>query len=352
MILDDFHTDHIPSQMLDVASDFLFGTPLGMQLPSKQSEAESFLRTFDSALLGMNKRRQDFSLTSIKLWFDSSYAADVAKVHAFIDTQVRAALSRTSLEASADSGLMPKASTPNRYIMADEMARQIRDPELLRGALLQCFLPGRDQPAILLSNTLFELSRHPEHWLRLRSIALALSEEELLSFHALSSLHPIRHAILESLRLHGPGGPNRRVALEDVVLPVGGGPDGKSPLFVPKGALTQTHLPVLHRSKEYWGEDADEYRPERFVEMERSRGQSATADVFGWEFKPFLAGPRTCPAKDQVMVQLTYVMVRLLREFRAIECRDEEKRFVEMVRLTTESANGAKVALVPAENCK
>lgn len=315
-----------------------------MQLPSKQAEAESFLRTFDSALLGMNKRRQDFSLTTIKLCFDPSYAADIAEVHAFIDERVEAALARTSLNQPAK----PDSDTPGRYILADEMARQIRDPSYLRGALLQCFLPGRDQPAILLSNTMFELSRNPSHWPRLRAIALALPRADDLSFQKLASLHPIRHAILEALRLHGPGGPNRRIAAHDVVLPVGGGADGKSPLFVPKGALVQTHLPVLHRSKAYWGEDADEYRPQRFEEMEARKGHAATADVFGWEFKPFLAGPRTCPAKDQVMVQLTYVMVRLLREFEVVECRDEVKKFVEMVRLTTESARGARVALIPA----
>ena len=342
-------------QFLDLATDFLFGTPLGMQLPSSQAKAESFLQTMDSALLGMNKRRQGTSLSSLKLWlFSSSYRQDVASVHGFIDTHVQQALDRTKLSTAPTS----------RYVLAESLARQTRDPSYLRGILLQCFLPARDQPAILLSNTLFELSRHPEHWRYLRSLALSVPRSEETSFRKLSSLRPIRHVILEALRLHGPGGATKRRAVQDLILPVGGGPDGNAPVFVPKGTLLVTHFPVMHRSKAHWGADADEFRPERFMDKEKEftraeqvresessndtvqkDGASSHVDIFGWEFKPFLAGPRTCPAKDQTIVQMTYVILRMLKTFEDIECADTVKEFVEMARLTTESRNGAKIRL-------
>lgn len=306
-----------------------------MQLPERQAEARDFLATLDSALLGLNKRRQDFTLSSIKLWFDNSYSRDVAKVHAFIDDRVKGALLRTSVVSPelADK----KRPNSSRYILVDEMAKHVRDLVRLRFALLQCFAPGRDQPAILMANTLFELSRHPSHWAGLRSLALELSTSDLLSFPVLASLNPVRNVIYEALRLHGPGGFHRRFAIQDVVLPEGGGPDGESPVFLPAGTQVQTHLPVMHRSKTTWGEDADEFRPERFKDWKEG----------SWDYRPFLAGPRICPAKDQAMVQATYVLVRLLREFEAIECADECREFIEMVRLTTESRNGAKIRLVP-----
>ena len=57
---------------------------------------------------------------------------------------------------------------------------------------------------------------------------------------------------------------NSREAFEDTVLPVGGGPDGKSPLFVPKGRVVAWSVYTMHRRKDYFGEDADEFRPERW----------------------------------------------------------------------------------------
>lgn len=50
----------------------------------------------------------------------------------------------------------------------------------------------------------------------------------------------------------------------DTVLPVGGGPDGKCPIFVPAGTLVGYQVYVLQRRKDIFGEDADEFRPERW----------------------------------------------------------------------------------------
>ena len=57
---------------------------------------------------------------------------------------------------------------------------------------------------------------------------------------------------------------NSREAFEDTVLPVGGGPDGKSPIFVPKGRVVAWSVFAMHRRKDFFGEDADEFRPERW----------------------------------------------------------------------------------------
>lgn len=45
---------------------------------------------------------------------------------------------------------------------------------------------------------------------------------------------------------------------------MGGGEDGKSPLLVPKGQMVQWSLYCMHRRKDYYGEDAEEFKPERW----------------------------------------------------------------------------------------
>ena len=76
---------------------------------------------------------------------------------------------------------------------------------------------------------------------------------------------------------------NGRTAIRDNVLPLGGGPDGKSPLLVPKGYGIGYSVYAMQRRKDLWGEDAEEFRPERWETARPS-----------WEFLPFNGGPRVC----------------------------------------------------------
>ncbi|RYP18707.1 hypothetical protein DL767_009781 [Monosporascus sp. MG133] len=72
------------------------------------------------------------------------------------------------------------------------------------------------------------------------------------------------------------------------VLPVGGGPEGRSPLFVGKNDAVTYSTFVMHRRRQCFGNEADGFRPGRWVEA-RLRP--------GWEFLPFNGGPRICPGQ-------------------------------------------------------
>ena len=54
------------------------------------------------------------------------------------------------------------------------------------------------------------------------------------------------------------------MAVKDTVLPLGGGPDGKSPIFVEAGTAVNYQVYNIHRRKDIYGEDAEEFRPERW----------------------------------------------------------------------------------------
>ena len=76
---------------------------------------------------------------------------------------------------------------------------------------------------------------------------------------------------------------NSRTAFVDSVLPLGGGPDGKSPIFVSKGSIVMYSVHSMQRRKDLYGEDADEFKPERWETLRP-----------GWEYLPFNGGPRIC----------------------------------------------------------
>lgn len=103
--------------------------------------------------------------------------------------------------------------------------------------------------------------------------------------NALKSYDYLQPCISETLRLYPTLAMNARIAVTDTSLPCGGGIDGLSPVFVASGTKLQVSSYVTHRLKDVWGEDAEEWRPERW------EGKTT-----GWEtgHLPFSRGPRSC----------------------------------------------------------
>lgn len=128
---------------------------------------------------------------------------------------------------------------------------------------------------------------------------------------------------------------NIRFANRDTTLPVGGGPDGNAPIFVPKGQLIAYNVYSMHRRKDLYGEDADEYKPERWETLR-----------VGWGYLPFNGGPRICVGQQFALTEAGYTLVRLVQEFERIENRDPTP-WVENLHLTLGSGNGVQAALLP-----
>jgi cytochrome P450 len=139
-----------------------------------------------------------------------------------------------------------------------------------------------------------------------------------------------------ALRIHPVVPGNSRYAIQDTILPLGGGPDGKHPLFVAKGTMVGYSPWAMHRRKDLYGPDADEYKPERWESLRP-----------GWEYLPFNGGPRICLGQQYALTEASYVTVRLVQEFSKIESRDPGP-WEESVTLTLCSRNGVQVSLTPA----
>lgn len=98
---------------------------------------------------------------------------------------------------------------------------------------------------------------------------------------------------LQVLRLYPLVPSNFRYANKNTTLPLGGGPDGLSPIFIEKGERCVYSVYAAHRRKDIYGEDADAFRPERWGE-----GKSR-----GWDFLPFNGGPRICIGRKFLSLQ-------------------------------------------------
>ncbi|KAL9623029.1 MAG: hypothetical protein Q9160_002748 [Pyrenula sp. 1 TL-2023] len=321
---------------LDVSSEFLLGKSLRTLGPQTPPEAQEFLQTLTDAIAGLARRRSAGKLRYFVYLFDRSYEKACSKVHTFIDRHVNQALEMTRDEKTRHEKTPTQLSSdsPQRYVFLNELAKEIRDPLDLRWQILNIFIPSRDNVAVAASNALFHLARNPGIWTELRRVALKIDQP--LTFEFLKSLTLFKYVYLETLRLQGPSPRILRTAVRNTVIPMGGGYNGKSPLFVEKGTIIYCNAFCMHHDKDIWGDDAHTFRPDRWANKRPM-----------WEFVPFSGGPRICPANQQVQTYFVYVLVRLTQAFARIENRDPEWDYVETMKLTTESKNGAQVALIP-----
>lgn len=92
---------------------------------------------------------------------------------------------------------------------------------------------------------------------------------------------------LKVLRLYPSVPVNSRAAINPTVLPIGGGADGKSPIFVAQGRAVGYCVYAMHRRKDIYGPDANKFRPERWEGGELKH-------IHSYAYLPFNGGPRIC----------------------------------------------------------
>ena len=224
----------------------------------------------------------------------------------------------------------------HRYNLADELLEQTQDRREIRNQLLHTFITADDTTSAIMSNVFFNLARNPEVYRELRA-EITRTDIDLESADRLVKLGTLRNVINGRLRFTPFVGQRARVALQDTSLPREGGHSQNSPIHIRRGTSVQINYYALHQRIEIFGEDVEVFRPSRWNELELST----------WDFLPFSGGPRVCPAQQMALVLVCYTIAKLVQRF-PNENRDPALEYVERYRMTSESWNGCKVALLDA----
>ena len=207
-----------------------------------------------------------------------------------------------------------------------------QDPYTVRSELLNVLLAGRDTTAGLLANTWHVLSKRPDIFAKLKAEVDTLNGGRP-NYATIKELKYLRYLLNESLRLMPVVPGNSRQAIRDTVLPIGGGKDGRSPIFVPEGQVVSYSPWSMHRREDFYGPDALEFKPERWETLRP-----------GWEYLPFNGGPRICVGQQYALLEASYTTIRLMQTFSRIESRDNEP-WREWLTITLASGTGCKVGL-------
>lgn len=127
---------------------------------------------------------------------------------------------------------------------------------------------------------------------------------------------------------------NTRTASQTTILPTGGGPDRSSPVMIRKGENIAFCVYAMHRRVDLYGEDAEDFRPERWDEDLPLFEDEYTSS---WGYLPFNGGPRIClgrmspasmnrycgqvkltcyiSAEDFALTEVAYTVARILQKF-------------------------------------
>jgi len=310
---------------LDASSEMLFGQSLDM-LGNPTPENEAWLKAMNYGQMTLGKRLQ---LPQWNLFTrDAKFWASCKAVHSFVDARI---------DAIAGAEKEPNARK-HHYVLASELLKETADRNSIRKELLNVFLPAHEATGVALTNIFFNVARHPHVWNKLRAETLALPPGQQITFESLKALKYLQAVISESLRLNPSIGTTSRIALCDTTLPIGGGSTGEAPIYIRKGDIFSVSFYSLHRRKDLFGEDAEEFKPERWDDFQLPR----------WGYLPFSGGPRVCIGQQMAITQAAYTIVRFLQTFKHLENRDPVWEFQEQYTLSTQSKNGAKVAFTAA----
>ncbi|KAL6615627.1 hypothetical protein ACP70R_037897 [Stipagrostis hirtigluma subsp. patula] len=179
-------------------------------------------------------------------------------------------------------------------------SKQMMTMDDIIGELKLFYFAGMETTSVLLTWTMIVLSMHPEWQDRAREEVLRVFGKKQPDHDGANQLKVVTMVLYEVLRLYPPiTGLTRQTYKEMELGGVKYPPDVV--LFLP--------IATIHHDRDLWGEDADEFRPERFAEGISKASKDAPA------FFPFSWGPRICVGQNFALLEAKIALSMILQRF-------------------------------------
>lgn len=290
-----------------------------------------FSKAFDFASGATGERFQN-PFWKLKEWFfGAHFRRAVFEVKRFGNELVSAAVkkrqdsekqpqeTRLDIAAPLQNNLINSLldNMDDRHVVADAAMNYLSAGTISNSNLYRFKLnnyTGRDTTAQSLTWTLYLLMRNPSAQ---KEIVFHLMERFKgsvpplpLSFDTVqnTSLPYIAAVFNESLRLHPPVPIELKECTSQTTFPDG--------TWLPKGAIVIWATWAMGHSKNIWGQDADDFRPSRWlIDDDRGINMATLRTMSAYEFPVFNGGPRSCLGKKMAELLAVYVIARLVWKF-------------------------------------
>ncbi|CAM8995262.1 unnamed protein product [Rhodiola kirilowii] len=162
------------------------------------------------------------------------------------------------------------------------------------------YFAGQETTSVLLVWTMVLLSQHQEWQKRARDEVLQVFGTEKPNLSEVNNLKIVNMILHEVLRFYPPVTMLIRATHKETVL---------GTMTLPAGVVVTIPVIAIHRDPQLWGEDANEFKPDRFAEgvSNATKGQPI--------FMPFSQGPRTCIGLNFALMEAKIAMALILQRF-------------------------------------
>ncbi|KAJ7678518.1 cytochrome P450 [Mycena rosella] len=203
--------------------------------------------------------------------------------------------------------------------------QRLSDEEVI-GQIATVIFAGHETTRLVVCSSaiawaLHALSVNREAQTKLRQELLGVSTDNP-TYEELNALGYLENVVRETMRVHSPVVSVTRMAMEDDVLPLGmpyidkNGREHDSLLQhsrrIPKGQIM--HIPILavNTDKDIWGEDADQFKPERWEQVPDTAN---TVPGVWANLLTFFAGPHNCIGFRFTITEQKAILFTLIRAF-------------------------------------
>lgn len=211
----------------------------------------------------------------------------------------------------------------SKFLAAGQSQPEFMSQTLVQTMAVSMAFAGSETTAISLSAVFYFLLKNPQAFARLRAEiddaaragAFEDSDTGLVTWHESQRLPYLDACIKEAFRLHPAAG----LPLERIVPEAGAEISGH---FVPGGTIVGCSAWLIHINKSVFGEDAEIYRPERWLpdegvvktEVGKIAEDRRIKEMNGTMFH-FGMGSRTCLGKNISLLEIYKLVPSMLRRF-------------------------------------
>ncbi|KAH7337785.1 cytochrome P450 [Rhizoctonia solani] len=199
-------------------------------------------------------------------------------------------------------------------IQSENAAHRMSDEEVL--SQISTFLvAGHETTSTATTWALYALAKHPHVQRKLREELLECGLGDEPGMTELDKLPYLDCFVRECLRFHSPVPNVPREANQDVQIPVSKSYKDKygverNHISLQKGDMIIVPILTLHRMKEIWGEDAQEFRPERWENLPEAANE--LPGVVG-HLMTFIHGQRSCIGYRFSIIEMKALIYTLVR---------------------------------------